>query len=101
MIEVNSVLFMGLWELVLLLLAVDVVIVVRFVIRRRREKASIERLVALVRQDVERRQQETRNLLEKNMVIVMKSWKKPPGRLSVKRNVFIRPWLTFLLHVIM
>jgi len=65
MIEVSSVLFMGLWELVLLLLAVDVVIVVRFVIRRRREKASIERLVALVRQDVERRQQETRNLLEK------------------------------------
>jgi len=65
MIEVNSVLFMGLWELVLLLLAVDVVVIVRFIIRRRREKASIERLVALVKQDAERRQQETHNLLEK------------------------------------
>jgi len=65
MIEVNSVLFMGLWELVLLLLAVDVVILVRFIIKRRREKASIERLVTLVRQDEERRKKETRNLLEK------------------------------------
>ena len=65
MIEVNSVLFMGLWELVLLLLAVDVVIVVRFVIRRRREKASVERLVTLVRRDAERREKETRILLEK------------------------------------
>lgn len=65
MIEVNSILFMGLWELVLLLLAVDVVVIVRFVIRRRREKASIDRLVTLVRQDAERRKQETRKLLEK------------------------------------
>ncbi|MCF6354395.1 MAG: hypothetical protein L3J26_04725 [Candidatus Polarisedimenticolaceae bacterium] len=65
MIEVNSVLYMGLWELVLLLLVVDVVIVVRFITRRRREKASIERLVTLVRQNVERRKKETRDLLEK------------------------------------
>ena len=65
MIEVNSVLFMGLWELVLLLLAVDVVIIVRFIIRRRREKTSIERLVTIVRRDAERREIETRNLLEK------------------------------------
>ncbi len=65
MIEVNSVWFMVLWELVLLLIAVDVAILVRFVIRRRREKASIERLVALVRRDEERRKKETRNLLEK------------------------------------
>ncbi len=65
MIEVNSVLYMGLWELVLLLLVVDVVIVVRFVTRRRREKASIERLVTLVRQNVERRKKETHDLLEK------------------------------------
>jgi len=65
MIEVNSVLFMGLWELVLLLVAADVVIITRFVIRRRREKASIDRLVALVKQDAEQREQETRKLLEK------------------------------------
>ncbi len=65
MIEVNSVLFMGLWELVLLLLAVDVVLMVRFVRKRRREKASIERLVTLVRQGAERRKKETRELLEK------------------------------------
>ena len=65
MMEVNSVLFMGLWELVLLLLAVDVTVLVRFIIKRRREKASIERLVTLVRKDEERRKKETRNLLEK------------------------------------
>ncbi len=65
MIEVNSVLFMGLWELVLLLIAVDVVLMVRFVRKRRREKASIERLVTLVRQGAERRKKETRELLEK------------------------------------
>ena len=65
MIEVSSVLFMGLWELVLLLLAVDVIIIVRFIIRRRREKTSIERLVTIVRRDAERREKETRNLLEK------------------------------------
>jgi len=65
MIEVDSVLFMGLLELVLLLLAVDVVIIVRSVIRRRRENASIERLVTLVKRNAERREKETRNLLEK------------------------------------
>ncbi len=65
MIEVDSVLFMGLLELVLILLAVDVVIVVRSVVRRRREKASVDRLVTIVRQDAERRKKETCNLLEK------------------------------------
>jgi len=62
MTEVNLLLLL---ELVLLLLAVDVIIIVRFVIRRRREKTSIERLVTLVRRDAERRETQTRNLLEK------------------------------------
>ena len=65
MMEVNSLLFMAVWELVLVLIAIDVVIILRTIIRRRRERASIERLVATVKNESERRKQETRNFLEK------------------------------------
>ncbi len=65
MMEVNALLFMLLWESVLVLSAVGMVILLRTVLRRRRERAAIDKLVAKVKAEAQQRKEQTRNLLEK------------------------------------
>ncbi|AKH21796.1 hypothetical protein [Sedimenticola thiotaurini] len=98
MIEVSRLLLMILIELLILSSACAGVITYLFLSKRRRERAAVKSLIAAVRQDSERRDGETRQVLQQRFGLSGGGLDETAGKISRGEKQFYQTVIDLFLH---